>query len=170
MSKPDPDRIDDALIALRRILRATELYERDLAQSVGLTPAKLRVLQLLAARGGDSATPTELAGQMGVSQATVTALVDQLEKRGLAVRHRSSEDRRQMRVTVTEAGTEALRVAPNALQQQFVQGFAALEDWEQSMLIANLQRVAAMLNAGALDASPVLSTGDIRQVRPAGPA
>lgn len=168
MDQRDPDRIDDALIALRRILRATELFERDLAQSVGLTPAKLRVLQLLVAKGGDSATPTTLAGQMGVSQATVTALVDQLEKLGYAARHRSSEDRRQMRVAVTEAGTRALSDAPNALQQHFVQGFGAMADWEQSMLIANLQRAAEMLNATDIDAAPVLATGDIRTGRSRG--
>lgn len=165
-SNTAPDRIDDALIALRRILRATELYERDLAQSVGLTPAKLRVLQLLAGKGTGSATPTELANHMGVRQATVTALVDQLEKRSYVTRHRSSSDRRQMLISVTEQGTKALREAPNALQQQFVHGFADLADWEQAMLIAGLERVASMLNAGEIDASPVLATGDIRTGRP----
>lgn len=162
----DPDRIDDALIALRRILRATELHERELAQSVGLTPAKLRVLQLLAASEAGFVTPSALAGQMGITQATVTALVDQLEKRGYAARHRSLTDRRQTDVVITEAGRAALKGAPNALQQQFVQGFAGLADWEQAMLIASLQRVAAMLNAHHLDASPVLATGDIRIGRP----
>ncbi|MCF3972154.1 MarR family winged helix-turn-helix transcriptional regulator [Paracoccus salsus] len=166
MTGPDPDRIDDALIALRRILRATEQYERDLAQSVGLTPAKLRVLQLLAARDRNGATPTALAQQMGVSQATVTALVDQLVKRGYAARHRSASDRRQTDVVVTQAGARAMNNAPNALQQQFVQGFGAMADWEQAMMIATLERVAALLNAGEIDASPVLAAGDIRIVRP----
>lgn len=166
MTEADPDRIDDALIALRRILRATELHERDLAQAVGLTPAKLRVLQLLAVKERDGATPTALANQMGVSQATVTALVDQLVKRGYAARHRSASDRRQTDVVITPDGSAALKTAPNALQQQFVQGFAALADWEQAMLIANLERVAAMLNAGGIDAAPVLATGDIRSGRP----
>ena len=69
-------RMDDSLIALRRILRATELYARDLAHAVGLTPAQLRVLQIVDER--DSVTPKALATQMGVSQATVSALVDKL--------------------------------------------------------------------------------------------
>ncbi|MDP5306469.1 MarR family winged helix-turn-helix transcriptional regulator [Paracoccus spongiarum] len=162
MSQHPADRVDDALIALRRILRATELYERDLAQAVGLTPAKLRVLQLLDAREGDRSTPTTLAHQMGVSQATVTALLDQLEKRGYVTRHRSVADRRQTDVVLAPLGAEALTSAPNALQQHFVQGFARLADWEQAMLIAALERVAAMLNAQGIDAAPVLATGDIR--------
>ncbi|MDM7459866.1 MAG: MarR family transcriptional regulator, partial [Paracoccus sp. (in: a-proteobacteria)] len=40
---PPIARADAALISLRRILRATEQYERELAQAAGLTPAKLRV-------------------------------------------------------------------------------------------------------------------------------
>lgn len=154
-------RTDAALIALRRILRATEQHERELAQAAGLTPAKLRVLQILAGNEGRRATPTRLAGQMGVSQATVTALVDQLEKRGLTQRERSDTDRRQLLVNLTEAGAQALSDAPDALQQHFVQGFTALQDWEQAMLVAALERVAAMLNAAGIDASPVLTLGEI---------
>ncbi|TJZ92926.1 MarR family transcriptional regulator [Paracoccus gahaiensis] len=159
-------RSDAALIALRRILRATEQYERDLAQAVGLTPAKLRVLQILAARDDRTATPTLLAAQMGVSQATVTALVDQLDKLGLTQRQRSSTDRRQLHVILTDSGATALAEAPDALQQHFVRGFHALKDWEQAMLVASLERVAAMLNAQGIDASPVLTLGEIGFPRP----
>ena len=35
MTQKHPDRVDESLIALRRILRATELYARDLAQAAG---------------------------------------------------------------------------------------------------------------------------------------
>lgn len=161
-------RTDAALIAIRRILRATEQYERELAQAAGLTPAKLRVLQILSGNDGRRATPTRLAGQMGVSQATVTALVDQLEKRGLAQRERSSTDRRQLLVILTDAGAQALAEAPDALQQHFVQGFTALQDWEQAMLVASLERVAAMLNAAGIDASPVLTLGDISRAKDGG--
>jgi DNA-binding MarR family transcriptional regulator len=158
-------RTDAALIALRRILRATEQYERELAQAAGLTPAKLRVLQILAGDAGRQATPTRLASRMGVSQATVTALVDQLERRGFTIRERSSTDRRQLLVILTDAGAEALADAPDALQQNFVQGFHAMQDWEQAMLVASLERVAAMLNASGIDASPVLTLGEIGRGR-----
>jgi hypothetical protein len=56
-------RTDESLIALRRILRATELFERDLARAVGLSPAQLRVLQVVSEKS--SATPKTLATQMG---------------------------------------------------------------------------------------------------------
>ncbi|SCM67554.1 MarR family winged helix-turn-helix transcriptional regulator [Donghicola eburneus] len=161
MSEQHRDRTDQSLIALRRILRATELYSRSLAQSAGLTPAQLRVLQITAARDG-SATPKELAVQMGVSQATVTTLVDRLVARNYAVRVRSETDRRQTNIILTESGQMAVQTAPDALQQRYVQAFEKLKDWEQAQLLASLERVAAMLNADDIDASPVLTTGEIK--------
>lgn len=168
MDGTDDKQLNDTLIALRRILRATELYERELAQAAGLTPAKLRVLQILSGRKDGNATPTALANQMGVSQATVTALVDQLENRGMVRRERSSTDRRQTHVVIASAGVEALRSAPSALQQHFVANYQKLESWEQQMILSVLNRVASMLNAGGIEAAPVLTIGDIRQDRSRG--
>lgn len=162
MTDQTRDRTDQSLIALRRILRATELFARDLAHSAGLTPAQLRVLQIVAQR--DSATPKELAVQMGVSQATVTALVDKLVTRGLVTRVPSERDRRQVNIVATDAGRNTLENAPDALQQRYVAAFAELEDWEQALLVASLERVAAMLNAEWIDAAPVLTTGEIKSM------
>lgn len=155
------NRTDDSLIALRRILRATELYGRDLARAAGLTAVQFRVLQIVAERG--QCTPTEISQQMGVSQATITALVDRLVARGVVVRARSQTDRRQTNIAITDAGRRTIDDAPDALQQRYVRKFEALADWEQAMLIAALERVAAMLDAENMDASPVLDLGDIRR-------
>ncbi len=166
MTEGAKERVDEGLIALRRILRATELYERELAGAAGLTPAQLRVLQILASRPGDSATPKALATQMGVSQATVTALVDKLVRHGQVFRTPSETDRRQTNVTATEAGKASVASAPDALQQRFVRKFEQLKDWEQAQLLSSLERVAAMLDASDMDASPVLTTGDIGDSKP----
>lgn len=155
------DRIDDSLVALRRILRATALYERDLALAARVTPAQLRVLQILHGRPGDSATPKALATQMGVAQATITAIIDKLEASGLVSRQRSEVDRRQTNVVITENGRKVVKDAPDALQQRFVRAFHQMQDWEQAQLLSSLERVAAMLDAEDIDASPVLTAGEI---------
>jgi DNA-binding MarR family transcriptional regulator len=158
-------RTDDSLIALRRILRAAALFEKNLAQAAGLTPAKLRLLQILAGRPDGWSTPKALATQMGVAQGTVTALLDKLVSAGLVTRSRSETDRRQMNLVITEKGRSAVREAPDALQQRFVRAFERLEDWEQAQLLSSLERVAAMLDATDIDASPVLTTGEIHTTR-----
>lgn len=158
-------RTDDSLIALRRILRATELYERKLAHAAGLTPAKLRVLQIAVGRLGGSVTPKELAIRMGVAQGTVTALIDKLEQTGMVSRQRSETDRRQTNVVITDAGRAAVDTAPDALQQRFVRAFETMQDWEQAQLVSSLERVATMLDAEDIDASPVLTTGEIEAAK-----
>ena len=81
------DRTDQSLVALRRILRATEIYGRKLAKAAGLTAVQFRVLQIVAERG--SCTATEIAQKMRVSQATVTSLVDKLVRREVVTREKS---------------------------------------------------------------------------------
>ncbi|WP_101067179.1 MarR family winged helix-turn-helix transcriptional regulator [Roseovarius salinarum] len=153
------DRTDVSLIALRRILRATEMYARDLAREAGLTSVQLRVLQIVSEKG--HATPTELSTRMGVTQATVSALIKKLERKGLLTRTRSERDRRQTRLEITEDGRHKVKAAPDALQQRYVKQFEALDDWEQAMIVAVLEKVAAMLDAEEIDAAPVLAVGDI---------
>lgn len=156
------ERIDECLIALRRILRATSLYDRELAAATGVTPAQLRVLQILDYRSDGSVTPKTLSAQMGIAQATVTAIVDKLEASGLLTRNRSEEDRRQTNLGITDHGRATVHAAPDALQQRFVRAFDRMQDWEQSQLVSSLERVAAMLDAVDIDAAPVLTTTELR--------
>jgi DNA-binding MarR family transcriptional regulator len=153
-------RLDESLIALRRILRATELYARDLAQAAGVTPAQLRVMQIVDEK--NTATPKMLATQMGVSQATVTVLVDKLVARGVVDRVPSELDRRQINVVMTDLGKKALEEAPDALQQRYERAFVELADWEQAQLVSSLERVADMLDSKGFDASFVLAAGELR--------
>lgn len=154
------DRTDQSLIALRRILRATEMYGRKLATAAGLTAVQFRVLQIVAERG--TCTATQIAQQMRVSQATITALVDKLVKHGMVQREKSQTDRRQTDIVITKAGRETILHAPDALQQRYVRKFESLADWEQAQLVASLERVATLLDAEDIDAAPVLDTGDFR--------
>ena len=153
------DRTQTCLIALRRILRATELNARTLARATGLTAPQLVVLEIVAAAG--SATPKDISVKAGVGQATATALVDKLMAHGLVTRTRGERDRRLVWVTATEEGRGLLESAPDPLQRVFSQQFDVLADWEQAMIVASLERVGAMLNAAAIDASPLLDAGAI---------
>ena len=52
-----------------------------------------------------------------------------------------------------------LEKAPQLLQASFIEQFSGLDDWEQNGIIASLQRVARMMDAHGMDASPVLDVG-----------
>ncbi|MEE2944352.1 MAG: MarR family transcriptional regulator [Pseudomonadota bacterium] len=153
------DRTNATLTALRRILRATELHSKDVAQSVGLTPVQLRLLKFIGEC--ECATAKSLAVQMRVSQATVTALLDKLEARNLIDRIVYRFDRRQKMISLTPEGRIAVENAPDPIQKIFSTRFEQLADWEKSMLLAAAERIASLLDADDIDAAPILATGNI---------
>jgi DNA-binding MarR family transcriptional regulator len=153
---------------MRRILRATELNSRLLASRSGLTASQLIVLQVVAR--GNGVTPKDVARAVSLTQATVTSLVDKLERRGLITRRPDTADRRRVWLEATDAGRSAIAGAPDLLQDRFQARFARLADWEQAMLVSALERVSTLLGAEEIDASPVLDVGDIdRAAVDAGP-
>ncbi|CAA0120823.1 HTH-type transcriptional regulator MgrA [BD1-7 clade bacterium] len=153
------NRIDDVLIALRRVIRATDLHSKHLAKTTGLTAPQILLLQAVRDKG--QVTIGELAADVSLSQATVTTIFDRLEKRGFVFRERSTEDRRKVHAYLTDEGVEVLKTAPTPLQEQFSRQFNDLQEWEQTMIIASLQRVAHMMDAEHIDASPVLDVGTL---------
>ena len=59
-------------------------------------------------------------------------------------------------MTLTDEGRRTRETAPDALQDLFAARFSDLPDWEQSMVVASLERVVGLLNAEEIDASPLL--------------
>ncbi|MFV8819047.1 MarR family winged helix-turn-helix transcriptional regulator [Haliea sp. E17] len=154
------DRIEEVLIALRRVIRATDLHSKHLSKTTGLTAPQILLLQAI--RNGEGGTTIgDLASEVSLSQATVTNILDRLERRGYVYRERSQKDRRKVHACLTDQGLQVLKDAPIPLQDQFARQFADLHEWEQTMIIAALQRVAHMMDAQHIDASPVLDIGNL---------
>lgn len=150
---------EDVLIALRRVIRATDLHSKQLVKIANITAPQLLLMQAIQRQ--ENVIISELAHKLSLSQATVTTIIDRLEKRELVYRQRSDQDKRKVHVYLTNDGRTVLNSAPTALQQEFVSQFDALPDWEQSMILAAVQRIAHMMNAQDIDASPFLETGEL---------
>ncbi len=150
------ERHEEVLVALRRIIRAVDLHSKRLMQSVGLSGPQLVLLKTLAREG--PLTTGRLARLASLSQGTISAILDRLERRGFTARTRSESDRREVVVTLTDEGRRTVGSAPDLLQESFIQSFKGLADWEQTQLLASLQRLAQMMDAADLDASPYLET------------
>lgn len=152
-------RIEEVLIALRRVIRATDLHSKHLAKTTGLTAPQILVLQSI--RNMGQVTIGEIATEVSLSQATVTTILDRLEKRKLVFRERSLTDKRKVHAYLTEDAEDILKEAPIPLQDQLARQFGHLKEWEQTLLISSLQRVAQMMNAHEIDAAPVLDVGTL---------
>lgn len=151
---------DDFLVSLRQITRAIDLHSRKIQKESGLTTSQLLVLEAIAKL--EVPTPKAIAQEIVLSQATVTSLVDRLEKSGLVRREKLDTDKRSVKICLTGEGEAKLSNAPDILQTEFLTKYRTLEPWERQMLIAALSRIASMMNAEEIDASPILTSGDIR--------
>lgn len=152
--------INEVLTALRRVIRAADIHSKRLTKTAGLTSPQLLLMQAIEASTQDS-TIGKLAKQISLSQATVTSIIGRLEARGLVTRERSTTDKRYVWLYLTDKGKTVLEGAPTPLQAHFVKRFEHIEDWEKSMILCGLQRLAAMMDANEIDASPFLEVGDI---------
>ncbi len=130
-------------VALRRITRAMDVHSRALHQSVGLTGPQLATLLLVERR--EPISTGDVAREIHLGHATVTGILDRLEQRDLIQRWRSEDDRRCVLLRVTAAGRTLLGEAPPPLPISFSARLDTLPDWEKSLIVSVLQRIAAML-------------------------
>ncbi len=153
------DKSEEIVIMLRRIIRATDMRSKQLARESGLTPPQFMVLNAIAEMG--NVAISNIANTVNLTQATVTTIIDRLEDKKLVARIRSEQDKRIVHATLTEAGRNKISEAPEILQDQFLDKYNQLEQWEQTYLLSALQRVVSLMQADKLDASPFLHVGDI---------
>lgn len=152
---------ESVLVALRRIIRAIDLHSRQLINRHGLTGPQLILLRHLTANG--QMPIGELAKAVSLSHPTVTGIVSRLEQRGYVERTRGERDKRQFLLAVTEKARETINTAPPLLQEQFTEQFGKLAEWEQTQILASLQKIVGMMEAEELDAAPILVIGEIQQ-------
>lgn len=145
------------LAALRRISRAIDLHSRELARTYGLTAPQLVCLRELD-RGG-ALLSGELARAVSLSPATVTGILDRLERRQLVLRERRTEDKRQILVRLTNEGQRFAREAPLPLHERFRRRLARLPAARRRAIEETLRELVEMMEASQIEAAPLLTTG-----------
>lgn len=134
---------DQVLLALRKIIRGLDLHSRVLSARFGLTYPQLVLLDAL---GRLEEVPVgRLAAEVNLSHATVTGILARLEQKGLVCRSRSLEDRRVVLVRLENQAKDLLQQAPPLMQETFSHAFGQLRPWEQSTILASLERVSDMM-------------------------
>lgn len=150
---------EELLVALRQIIRTIDLRSKQLSKEIGLTGPQLLVIQQIGKMPG--VMVRDIANQINLSAATVTSILDRLEAKNLVSRIRSNTDKRRVGVYLTDDGNAALDNAPKHFQDHFTDRFSKLAEWEQSQMVATMQRLANMMDASSIEASPLLELGTL---------
>jgi DNA-binding MarR family transcriptional regulator/ribosomal protein S18 acetylase RimI-like enzyme len=152
---PKKETLDHVLVALRRIVRSIDLHSKKLIQSHNLTIPQVVLLREIQRR--ERLSLGDLARSASISNATVTGIIDRLETKKLVKRVRSENDRRLVLVEILPDGVKLLETMPPLLQENFVQKLKGLEKWEQTQILSSLEKVASLMNADKIEASPILA-------------
>jgi DNA-binding MarR family transcriptional regulator len=157
-SKQFPDLKPAACEAFMQLIRAGEEVMRVMNAHFAahnITHGRFLMMMLLLEKTGDCprpTTPAELADLASVSRATITGLLDTLERDGFVRRQPDPADRRQMSVHLTPKGQEFMHgILPDHFRL-ITRLMSNLSDREQQTLSGLLTKVsmqAAGLGSGS---------------------
>lgn len=141
----DPSACEAFLHLLRtadEAFRVTDAY----FQANELSQGRFTVLMLLFDKSmgqSHTLTPAQLADQSGVTRATMTGLVDTLERDGMVTRSPDPVDRRQLSVELTPRGMEFLQSLLPDHFSRISTLLSPLDENERRTLVHLLGKVAA---------------------------
>lgn len=139
-----PDADVSAVTTFLHLLRvATDLSDAldSCLSQHGLLQGRWWVLILLMREDNGCSTPSALADKAGVSRATMTGLIDSLERDGLVQRIFDAEDRRRVSVRLTPAGQARLDEVMPDYYRRLRQLMAPLDETQREALRGTLQRL-----------------------------
>ncbi len=115
----------------------------------GLLQGRWWVLILLMREDDLTSTPSDLAEKAGVSRATMTGLIDGLERDGLVQRLTDTSDRRKLTIKLTSAGQAKLDEVMPGYYRKVRQLMSVLTQQQRDDVVSSLKLLTA--NIAALD-------------------
>lgn len=110
----------------------------------GLSEGRFVLLFLLDS-APDGLAPHALAERAGVTRATITGLLDGLEREGLIARHAEASDRRALRIRLTPAGKQVAKAVFEQHGHWIAGLYGGLSSTERKQLATLLNKVAQRL-------------------------
>jgi DNA-binding MarR family transcriptional regulator len=134
------DSTEEAIRSLRSLILAGERYRQVLANHVRVGVTESQAVSYLATYGDRG--QNELADGLGLSSGASTALVDRLERQGIAERYPHPSDRRRTMVRLTARGQAVVEVS----RQWLAVGLGDIPPENHQALAATLRSIAKRLS------------------------
>ena len=126
--------LDALMFAGREYSTAAVMFHNAVAERFGLSVTDLKTLDVLQRRG--PLTAGAIAAHTTLATASVTSLIDRLEKKRLVRRVRDPEDRRRVVVTLTPKLAKTIAPLFESLNRRMLERFGRYDD-EQLALVGH---------------------------------
>jgi MarR family transcriptional regulator, organic hydroperoxide resistance regulator len=140
---------------IRRVFQVVNEQSKKAKRETGLTGPQLWAIKMIA--DFSPIRVSDLAARMYLHPATVVGILNRLELQGLVKRMRTSEDRRIVRIELTDTGNGVVAKAPQVAQGLLVAGLEGLPFGKLQDISASLKEVVRILGAQALPPRLILS-------------
>jgi DNA-binding MarR family transcriptional regulator len=114
--------------------------ESQLAGQCCITPPQLAVLSYVIRM--PDCMMTDLSKEFDIKLSSVTGMVDRLENEGLVSRTRSHDDRRVVRLKITQKGSEAVKTAEQTHNKRTKYVLELLSEHERKCLVSILRKIS----------------------------
>ena len=147
--------ISEIMDNIRRVFQVVNDKSKQVERETGITGPQLWAIKII----GDLSPVrvSDLAARMYLNPSTIVGILDRLESRGLVRRNRSDEDRRVVRVQLTDVGKELLVRAPEVASGLLVNGLETLTFKELQGIEAGLDKLVSILGAQEIPPQLTLS-------------
>ena len=145
---PFDDDVEGVVVRIGRLQRYLKGTMQRAVTEVGLQDFEYETLHSLMIRDTPgTASPTDLADDLGVSGAGMTGRLDGLEKAGWVQRTASPDDRRRVVVEITRSGADTWRKAMAMRGSQEEELVAVLSERERAQLNRLLKKLTLWTEA-----------------------
>lgn len=143
--------IDD----IRRLFQVISEQSKKAKRETGLTGPQLWAIKMIGELS--PVRVSDLAARMYLHPATVVGILNRLEFKNLIVRKRTNEDRRVVKVMLTDQGNAILAEAPQVAQGLLVAGLEVLPQNKLQDISDALEELVHILGAQELPPRLILS-------------
>ncbi len=145
----DVDRMQELMFSLGR-RRSLRDPIASTCEQLQFTPPQVHALLWLGLDG--SLTMGELARRLGVTEKTVTGVMDRLEREGHIVRERGETDRRVVRCRLTDKGKQTFGKLDRSMHRSMGVVMGMLDPEDRQALFRVLEKVLLRLDTATPDA------------------
>jgi DNA-binding MarR family transcriptional regulator len=150
MVAPPDECAHEVLDVIPLVMRAIRAELRS-HRAVDLTVPQFRVLVFLKNNPGVSLN--EVSAHLGLTPPSTSKLIDGLFERQLVLRHTCVEDRRRVKLTLTEKGASLLETSYQETRARFEERLSILTEPERAIVVQAMQALRSVFSLRVADAN-----------------